>query len=289
MCSFLLCPWSNSQTNINAAVGLTSRYLIIPISERQDTVGPLARTVKDAAHVLQAIAGVDSNDNYTSAIPDGVVPDYLAACKSSALSGVRLGIPRNVMSLRSNQMNGPMITAFEQSLAVLRAAGATIVENTNFTAAAEFQDSNLPAVVSRADFVVNLSSYLGSLTSNPNNITSLADLRKFTQASPLEGFPTRDTAIWDAALQNWNNTDPRFWLAYQQILYYGSDGGLLGAIERNDLDAVILPSITAPDWAAALGAPIITVPLGFYSADVPVVNNSWGLVESAPNIPYVNT
>jgi len=277
--------------NRPSAVGLTSRHLVIPVSEHQDTVGPLARTVKDAAYILQAIAGIDPRDNYTSNIPGGTIPDYIAACNLSALSGSRLGIPLNVMHLFSESSNTtePIIEAFEQAVTVLRAAGAIIIRHTNFTAAAEFLNSKLPNVILNADFVINLQDYLGSLTHNPRNITSLSDLREFTQSFPLEGYPTRDTGLWDQALQNWNNTDPRFWPAYQQNLYYGGDGGLLGAIERDDLDAVILPANYAPYWASTVGSPIVTVPLGSYPAGVPVVKNSWGLVESAPNIPYVST
>jgi amidase len=249
----------------------------------------LARTVKDAAHILQAIAGVDPYDNYTSAIPNGTIPDYVSAYKLAALSGSRLGIPRNVIALHSDDnTTWPMIEIFDRALGVLRAAGAIIVEDTNFTAAAEYFNSNLRNVILGADFVVNLPSYLESLTYNPRNITSLADLREFTQLFPLEDYPTRDTGLWDQALQNWNNTNPRFWPAYQQYLYYGGEGGLLGAIKSYNLDAVLLPTMFSSDWAAPAQAPIVTVPLGSYPAGVPIVKNSWGLVESAPNIPYVD-
>ncbi|CZR62750.1 related to amidase [Phialocephala subalpina] len=263
-----------------------TKHLVIPISEHEDTVGPLTRTVKDAAYILQAIAGVDTRDNYTSAIPDGTIPNYIAACKLSGLSGLRLGIPRNVIALRTSNTSAPMIEAFEQALDVLEAAGAIIVEDTNFTAAAEYRNSSLPLAVAGADFVVNLQTYLKSLTYNPKNITSLAVLRDFTQSFPLEDYPARDTGLWDQSLQSWNNTDPRFWAAYQQVLYYGGEGGLLGALDRNNLDAVILPARWAPDWASPVGTPIITVPLGSYPSDTPVVKDSWGLVQYAPNIPF---
>jgi amidase len=203
-------------TDKSKAVGLTSRHLVIPVSEHQDTVGPLARTVKDAAYILQAIAGIDKLDNYTSAIPDGILPDYIAACKLSGLSGLRIGIPRNVIPLESDNTTGPVMEAFEQALDELHAAGATVVDNTNFTAAVEFWNSNLPGIILNADFVVNLQTYLASLTYNPKNITTLAELREFTHSYPLEDYPVRDTGLWDQALDNWNNTDPRFWPAYQQ-------------------------------------------------------------------------
>ncbi|KAH7386372.1 glutamyl-tRNA amidotransferase subunit A [Cadophora sp. MPI-SDFR-AT-0126] len=275
----------NNVVGIKPTVGLTSRYLVIPISEHQDTVGPLARTVKDAAIILQAIAGTDPRDNYTSVIPGGAAPDYVAACKYSALSGVRIGIPRNVISM-SDAKYAPMIAAFEKAVKVLRHAGATVVDDTNFTAAAEFLNSNLPQVVINADIAVDLKKYFDSLTYNPRNITSLASLRDFTRSFSLEDYPDRDTGQWDEALETWNNTDPQFWPAYQQNLYYGGEGGLLGAIKRHNLDAVILPSELSSDWAAAVGSPIVSVPMSSYPAGTPVESNDRGLVESAPNMPF---
>lgn len=266
------------------AVGMTSRHLVIPVSEHQDTVGLLTRTVKDGARILQIIAGIDPLDNYTSAIP-GDVPDFVAACQFSALTGVRLGVPSNVISLLSTNTTMEIFESFNRSLDILRQAGATIIENTNFPAAAELESSPLPNTVLEADFVVNLQTYLSYLTYNPNNITSLADLRTFTQSYPPEDYPTRDTGIWDAALQNWNNTSPEFWQAYQKNLYFCDEGGLLGALKRYSLDAVLLPTHIAADFAATVGAPAVSVPMGVYSGNAPVSKNSWGLVETAPNIP----
>ncbi|KAH8585361.1 amidase [Bisporella sp. PMI_857] len=275
----------NNVVGIKPTVGLTSRYLVIPISEHQDTVGSVARTVKDAAFILQAIIGVDAHDNYTSVIPD-TSPKYVKACKMSALSGLRLGIPRNVISLESDNTTTPQTEAFEQALQIMRSAGAVIVDDTNFTAAKEFWNSDVPARVLEADFIMDLQIYLDTLVYNPKNISSLAELRNFTQSSPLEDYPARDTGVWDSSLEGWNNTDPRFWPIYNQNLYYGSEGGLLGAIERNQLDAVILPANFASKWAATVGCPIVTVPLGFYAPDAPIVRDSWGLVKSGPNIPF---
>jgi amidase len=173
-------------------------------------------------------------------------------------------------------------------IGTLRAAGAIVVDNTNFTAARDFLTSTSETQVLNADFIVNLASYLSLLTYNPNNVTSLADVRNFTHRFPLEKWPNRDTAIWDKALftQKWNNTDPRFWTAYQKDLYYGGEGGLLGALSRNKLDAVILPTAFASSWAAIVGAPIVTVPLGFYPENTPIKRNRRGdLVSTGPNIP----
>jgi len=72
----------NNLAVIKPSVGLTSRFNVIPISEHQDTAGPMTRTVKDAAAILSVIAGKDPKDPYTAAIPFRKIPDYVAACKN---------------------------------------------------------------------------------------------------------------------------------------------------------------------------------------------------------------
>jgi amidase len=251
-----------------------------------DTVGPMSKTVKDSAYVLQSIAGVDPFDNYTSAIPSHADLDFVGACKLTALAGARLGVPRNVLSLMASNSTGAMIEAFDESLHVLRSAGALVIEDTDFLAAQDFiDDSLLSAQIMGGDFVVNVEKYLNQLVYNPHNISTLVDLRRWTQSSPLEGYPDKPTELWDAALQNRNNTEYGFWRAYQRGLYYGDEGGLLGAIRRYNLDAIILPSHFSWDWAAVVGAPIVSVPIGAMPPGQPLVSDADGLVSAAPNIP----
>jgi Asp-tRNA(Asn)/Glu-tRNA(Gln) amidotransferase A subunit family amidase len=94
---------------------------------------PWPTLVKDAAYLLHAIAGKDLHDNYTSAIPFKIIPDYVAAHKFSALGGKRLGIPRNLIDLTNDATAAPIIPAFNAALKALEAAGDVIVGNTNFT------------------------------------------------------------------------------------------------------------------------------------------------------------
>jgi amidase len=278
----------NNLAGIKPTVGLTSRNLVIPISEHQDTVGPMARTVKDAAYILHAIAGVDPYDNYTSAIPNGgKIPDYVAACDNFALRGARIGIPRNAISLFEDPTTGPETDAFEDAIGVLEAAGATIIDNANFTAAQQLAESNAELTVLNADFISNLAAYLAELVSNPNNVHTLEEVRNYTQSFPAEMYPDRNTGVWDRALTaGFNNSDPRFWAAWEEDLFLGGEGGLLGTLTRHNLDAVVLPTSFSSTWAAIVGAPIVTVPLGFYPANATVVPNRRGnLVDSGPHIP----
>jgi amidase len=248
----------------------------------------MARTVKDAAYLLQAIAGQDPADNYTSAQPfNGKLPNYVGACKLDALRGKRIGIPRNTFGTPTT-VTAPVFSAFNAALEVLKEAGAEIVDNTNYTAWDLRLNSTAENTVLEADFIPNLAAYLGQLTSNPNNVTSLLDVRAFTQSFPLEEYPSRDTRGWNETLSlNITNTSPEFWAAYQENQYIGGIGGLLGALANYSLDAVVLPTRYASGISAIIGAPVVTVPLGAYPANTTVVPNSRGnLNATAPNIPF---
>lgn len=135
------------------------------------------------------------------------------------------------------------------------------------------------------DFVVNVEKYLKQLVYNPRHITTLPDLHRWTQSSPLEGYPDKPIELWDVAIQNLNNTEYGLWHAYQRGLYYGGEGGLLGAIKRYNLNAIAIPSHFSWDWAAVVGAPVVSVPIGAMPLGQPIVSDADGLVSTAPNIP----
>ena len=249
----------------------------------------MARSVKDAAYVLQAIAGQDPYDNYTSAIPfNGTLPDYVAACNYSSLSGKRIGIPRNLIT--PEQGDAPLLASFQQAIEVIRAAGATVMDNTNITADAldEYLNGNASIIVLDADFVSDLPNlYLSQLVSNPNNVTNLEQVRTFTQSFPQEDYPDRDTGVWDMSLSlGFNNTSPEFWPYYQRNLQVAGPEGILGILANYSLDALILPTDFSPDFPARLGTPVVTVPMGFYPENTTVVyNGRKTLVELGPQIP----
>ena len=254
-------------------------------------LGPMARSVRDASYILSIIAGKDSYDNYTLAQPWDTPPDYTQYLNFSSLRGARIGIPRNGLSQTST--NKPVIDAFEAAIKIMENAGATIVENANFSAWDEYvADENAPlgnsTIVLDADFVSDLANYLSQLTSNPNNIKSLADEANFTHHFALEDYPDRDTGVWDQSLSlGYNNSDSRFWKAYQYSSYFGGEGGVLGALKTYNLDALILPTDDSPGLPARAGLPIVTVPLGFYPSNTTVVKSQRGLVEVGPNVPLV--
>lgn len=245
------------------------------------------RTVKDAAYVLQAIAGKDPHDNYTSAIPCDPLPDYVGACNFSSLRGKRIGVPRNLIDPYDG--SEPILAAFEAAIQIIRKAGATIVDNTNVTdyALEQIQKGNSSLIVLDADFITNLPAYLSELTSNPNKVYNLADVRNFTRTFPPEDYPDRNTGVWDDALNlGLNNTSSAFWAAYQNNLEISGRQGILGALANSSLDALILPTTFSPVLPALGGLPVITVPMGFYPPNTTVVKDERGsLAEAGPNQP----
>ncbi|KAL4761342.1 putative amidase [Aspergillus foveolatus] len=289
--SIILPAEKSNIVGIKPTVGLTSRYMVVPVSERLDTIGPMARTVRDAALVLQAIAGQDANDNYTSTSPFQTgVPEYVAACDMAGLQGKRIGIPQNVLEALFRMRHGmasPIISSFEKAVETIRDAGATIIDDTNFTAYDSYLKSDAPSRVIAADVLSGFATYLSELSSNPNNLRGLGDIRNFTQHSVEEDYPARNTQQWDMALfAGINNSSPDFWPLYQQSLRFGEEGGLLGALARHNLDAVVLPSSLASDIPGIVGTPVITVPFDSFPANTSVLYNSRGdLVDAAPGIP----
>ena len=121
---------------------------MVPISEHQDTVGPIARSVADAAIVLSIIAGKDPRDNFTLAQPS-VVPDYTKALNPNSLKGARIGVARQFLS-----SNTEMLAAFNASVDILRGLGATIIDPANFPDFAEFRASRNETIVTQTDFKV---------------------------------------------------------------------------------------------------------------------------------------
>lgn len=278
---------------VKPTVGLTSRHLVIPISEHQDTVGPMARTVKDAAFLLSAIVGKDSLDNYTSAIPFDAdeFPDYVSACQLSALRGKRIGVTRGVIDMDEfgvpEEVGGPLMTAFNESLGIMRSAGATVVDDIFLPGWKQFVEHDYMSRASGADLLTNIPRYLSYLDKNPNNVSSLSDISDFTQQYPREEYPTRDTYVFDLALEDGrNNTHPEVWLNRTLALRLAGTMGILGAMKNNSLDAIVLPAYFALYPPAMLGTPAVTVPLGRQPDDMPVIRNDWNLVQLGPNVPF---
>lgn len=127
---------------------------MVPISQNQDTIGPLTRSMTDAAIVLSIIAGPDAADNFTLVQPSPI-PDYTKALNPNALRGKRIGIPRIGFTDARSGIDAVVNASFNAALDVIRGLGATIVDPADLPTAAEISASKNETFVLDVDFKVS--------------------------------------------------------------------------------------------------------------------------------------
>ncbi len=170
----ITCPAAiNGIVGFKPTVGLVSRTHVVPISHSQDTPGPMTRTVRDAALIMDAIAGSDPADPAT-AEADRRREDYAARLSPDALRGVRLGVLRFSAGFGTEAV-------FDEALAVLRAQGAELVEITEFPAQQRQDIGRNELSVLLAELKHDMNAYLATLPPNVRPRT-LADLIAFNRA-----------------------------------------------------------------------------------------------------------
>ncbi|GAM34993.1 hypothetical protein TCE0_015r02939 [Talaromyces pinophilus] len=279
----IICPSGKSAVvGIKPTVGLTSRDGVIPGSPRQDTVGPIARTVKDAAMILNAIAGKSPFDSATDRIPYWPIPDFTAKCNPFALRKIRIGIPRNAMKKGTQDVD----TVFQSAITALKEAGAIVVDDINFSDLEKFKGLNTDLVLLR-DFKDSLDTFLQNLPVNPHSVRSLEDVIEFTKLNAGEFFPDRDIGTFEQAISSPHKASDVYQDMLHKSIYYAQNG-LKNTLEHASLDAVALPAsaIHATSMAAVLGYPIVTVPMGYYPKDAEIhYNNRGDLVTAGPGFP----
>ncbi|KAH9942367.1 amidase signature enzyme [Epithele typhae] len=274
---------SNNQNlvGIKPTVGLTSRAGVVPISSHQDTIGPMARSVADAAVVLGAIAGRDPRDNFTLAQP-AVVPDFTKALNADALKGVRLGVPRMLFA----HSNSVVVAAFNATLDVIRGLGATIVDPADFPDIAELWASRNESIVTRTDFKVQVAQYMQELLEVPSDVRTLADLIQFnTDNADLELVAPFWTDQSEFVVSENTTVNQAYFDAIAFDHDLGGTRGIDGALQAFDVAALLMPSIVASGPAAIAGYPIVTVPLGFMPPGTPL-SPALPTRSSGPNMPF---
>jgi amidase len=232
------------------------------------------------------MAGRSEHDEMTWNIPQDQASDYVQFCKGTDLSGISIGIPRNTLGANKDS---PVSAAFEIALQSLSSAGATIVDNADFPAAEEFTklDEQVKGIVRSSEFRGDFARYIQTLETNPNNINSAEDLIEFTKTHPEEEYPERDIGkfLWTQAKGIDVDSD-KYAEMVKQERYFGGPGGILGAMEKYNVDLFAVPSYwgIANDLAAKMGFPVISIPLGYFPEGTPVEHDE-GLVVLAPGMP----
>ncbi len=271
---------ANAVVGIKPTVGLTSRAGVIPISHSQDTVGPLARTVADAAAVLGALTGVDPRDPATSASEGRFHTDYTQFLDPDGLRGARIGVAREVFRGYSDKADAIVDAAIE----TMREHGAVIVDPADIPTAHALTFSGTELSILLYEFKDNLNRYLAGLGPDAP-VHSLAEIIRFNESHAAEELLYFDQDLFHLAEGQGPLTDRAYVDAREQAYLQARQQGIDAVMDQFRLDALVAPT-TGPSWpidlvngdhtmgggsspAAQAGYPCISVPAG-YSFGLPV-------------------
>ncbi len=251
----ILSPSSqHSLVGIKPTVGLISRFGIVPISHSQDTAGPMARTVVDAALVLGALTGYDPRDPATGAAEGRSSVDYTLGLTPDALQGVRIGVPRGGFFKHLKPWQQEFM---EEALRDLKRLGAAVI------------DVEIPTAEDIHDFTVLVYEFKSSLNAYLNwlgdrsPVTSLADVIAYNEANPEECLKYGQTHMLAAEETSGTLTEPEYLEARARDLALASAGGIDRVMAEERLDALIFCNNFGAGIAAKAGYPSITVPAGY--------------------------
>ena len=306
----IVCPANaNGVVGIKPTVGVVSRAGVIPISHTQDTVGPHARTVPDAAIVLDAIAQrkPDPRDPATSTSPLGksgqprpkLPGNYAAFVNPNGLHKARIGVAREFEGF------SPKLDAvFEKGLTAMSNAGATLVD-VSFQHFSDIFSGGNEFTVLLFDFKIDIQNYLATRTGVPTASGTLADLIAFNNAHAAQEMPFFGQEIFELA-QSFSS-DPNAiqptGMSYNQAIatdkLFGATEGIDALLSQFNLDAIVAPTDN-PAWPtdlinadhfvvgsssppAIVGYPNINVPMGM-TFGVPVGMSFFSTAFSEPTL-----
>ena len=257
---------TNGVVGLKPTVGLVPRSGIIPISHTQDTAGPMARSVSDAAILLGAIAGSDSRDPATADADKKRAKDYTKFLLADGLKGARLGLV-----LVPPQRNADQFKAyFQPFIDKLKEAGATLVDVT-FPDYAPTQADRLNIL--QYEFKTNLNVYLAGRGAK---YKTLEELIKFNDDNKDKELQVFGQEIFIESQKKGDLTDKIYLDAIAKVHKSVREDGIDGLLTKNNLDAFVGPtSGQAYSVAAVAGYPSITVPLGL--RDIPASTNAAGV------------
>lgn len=269
----IACPASaNSLVGLKPTVGLWSRSGLIPVSYSQDTPGPMARTVRDAAILLGALTGADPRDPATAPSQGRAERDYTRALDEGALRGVRIGVLR-----REHETDPSLDRVLDASLDVLRAAGATIVREVNIPTMDQLQGPETFVLI--CEFKDAIQEYLATRGPDEKHRT-LADLIRFNQENADVEMPWFGQDWFEASERTQGRKTDRYAEALATCRRLARTEGLDRVLAPGaGLDVIVGLAATVPfasdlvvgdrpivrnsSLSAVAGYPRITVPAGF--------------------------
>jgi amidase len=264
----IICPSAVAAlVGIKPTVGLVSRDGIIPISHSQDTAGPMARSVADAAALLAAISGKDDADAATQASVGHAIADYSPHLKADGLKGARIGVVRKLMGYQ------PAVdAAMARAIKAIEAAGATVVD-AEIPTLGQWNDAEFEVL--KYELKADLEAYLRK---SDAPIRTLAGLIEFNRRHAAQEMPYFGQDIFEQAQAKGPLSEPAYVAARRKARRLAGPEGIDAALAAQHLDALVAPAMS-PAWltdpingdhftgagygaAAVAGTPSITVPMG---------------------------
>lgn len=280
----IVCPSGiNGIVGIKPTVGLWSRDGIIPISHSQDTAGPMARTVADAAVLLGLLAESNSGN-------ERILSDYSPFLEPDGLKNARIGVASDFFGFHA-QVDQLMADAIK----ILQEKGAQVIENLKFEKQYDWNKQEWQILIS--EFKADLNAYLETRTGL--KVKSLSDLIEFNNRESETELKWFGQEIFEESQKTSGLNDPAYLEALDRVNESTRKKGLDLLMDQHQLDALIAPT-NGPAWmidwingdhfgggssqpAAISGYPNITVPAG-YVQGLPVGISFFGRAWSEPTL-----
>jgi amidase len=268
----IVCPSSaNGIVGLKPTIGLVSRSGIVPISHSQDTAGPMARTVADAATLLGVLAGTDPRDGETKKSERKRHDDYTKFLDRDGLEGARIGVAR-----KSLGFNPRVDEAMKEALEVMKRRGAVIVDPADLPTHGKFDEAEFTVLL--YEFKHDLNAYLASLPPSWTGPRTLKELIEFNEKNAAAEMPYFGQEIFHMAEAKGPLTEKAYLEARESSLRLAGPEGIDAIMKKEKLDALVAPT-GGPAWttdlvngdhysggyssaSAIAGYPHVTVPLG---------------------------
>lgn len=290
----VLCPSAiNGIIGIKVTLGLTSRAGVVPIAHSQDTVGPMARTVADAAAVLGAITGVDEHDEATRESAGKFHSNYTQFLDPDGLRGARIGVARTQYFGNSPKADAIIETAIKQ----MQELGAIIIDPADIPTAKQMAASESEITVLLYEMKADLNKYLSELSESA--VRTLADVIAFNEAHADQELRYFGQDLLIRAQETVDLQHPDYQAALEENHRLSRQEGIDAVMEQYQLDALVAPT-NSPAWVidhvngdhftgsstqptALSGYPAITVPAG-YTFGLPMGISFMGRAYSEPTL-----
>ena len=281
----------NGIVGIKPTVGLISRTGVIPISHTQDTPGPMARTVRDAAIVLGVLAGLDAEDKATGDSMGKFFTDYTQYLNAKGLEGARIGVVRKYFGFH------PAVDkVMNDALDVIKQQGAIVIDPADIPTIGKFDDAELNVLL--YELKADLNAYFARLGASAP-VHSLKELIEYNEKNAKSEMPFFGQELFLKAEAKGPLTSKEYLDALKLCRRMSRKDGIDATMKKNKLDALVAPT-DSPAWltdlidsdhflggsstiAAVAGYPSITVPAGFVFG-LPVGISFFGRAWSEPTL-----